>query len=83
MHEEVVYLYGMQQKRKDNTKALKVVHTTITVMWSMQYKGAPSELEKKKKATGRVEESTSSDDYQSKRQLGSFFANIQASYERL
>jgi len=49
MHKEVVLLHDMQQKCKDIVKALKSVHTTITVVCehSMQYKGAPAELAKK------------------------------------
>lgn len=49
MHKAVVCLHDMQHKCKDNAKALKAFHTTITIVheWSMKYKGVPSKLAKK------------------------------------
>lgn len=49
MHKPIVPLHDMQNKSWENTKSLKVIHATITIVheWRMKYRGAPSDLVKK------------------------------------
>lgn len=49
VHKAVFHLHDMKHKCKDNSKYFKAIHKTIDSMhvWSTQYNGATSELEKK------------------------------------
>lgn len=78
VHKEVFHLQDMQQKCKDNSKALKVVHTSIVFVheWSMQYKESLPELAKKTMQHAELEKAQMWMIIQSNKKLAWFIANI-------
>ena len=57
VHKEVVHVHGLQQQSNKFVQTLKKMHAAITHVqeWTMRYKGAPLDLEKKTKPQEELE----------------------------